>query len=306
PNDPQFTSIGSGTPIFLGGANGIIVGEGTQSSPGAGFGTLMTSGNLKDMSSDFIRAATMTGYGVTMYVGVGVPIPVLNETIVRNTAVRDEDLITEIVDYGTPFRNRPAIRTVSYAELKSGFVEIDGEEIRTSPLSSYRKAREVANELKARIEKGTFLMGAATRPIDNKKVNKPMAEKGYMVHVADLMVRKFVTITGEETVKEAAKRLLTGETNHLPVIDKQNRLIGIVTTYDVSRAFAMDAQDSTVADIMVKNVFTITPDAPIDLAAHSLQQNNIGALVVIDNDHHVKGMLNSYDLGDLVVRRGKI
>ncbi|HJJ36778.1 MAG TPA: homocysteine biosynthesis protein [Methanocorpusculum sp.] len=306
PNDPHFAVIGSGTPIFLGGANGIIVGEGTQSSPGVGYGTLMTSGNMKDMSPDFIRAATMTGYGVTMYVGVGVPIPVLNEDIVRNTAVRDEDLMTDIVDYGTPFRNRPTIRTVSYAELKSGSVEIDGEEIRTSPLSSYRKAREVANELKARIEKGTFLMGAATRPIDSRKINKPMAEKGYMVHVNDLMVRKFVTITGEETVKEAAKRLLTGETNHLPVIDAQNRLIGIVTTYDVSRAFAIDAQDSMVSDIMVKNVFTITPDAPIDLAAHSLQQNNIGALVVVDAERHVKGLLNSYDLGDLVVRRGKI
>ncbi len=306
PNDPHFDIIGSGTPIFLGGANGIVIGEGTQSSPGAGFGTLMTTGNLKDMSPDYIRAATMTGYGVTMYVGVGVPIPVLNEEIVKHTAVRDDDLVTEIVDYGTPFRNRPVIRKVTYAELKSGSVEIDGEEIRTSPLSSYRKAREIANELRARIEKGTFLMAAATRPIDNKKVNKPMAEKRYMVHVTDLMVRKFVTITGGETVKEAAKCLYHGETNHLPVVDAENRLIGIVTTYDVSKAFAMDAQDSKVSDIMVKNVFTVSPDSPIDLAAHSLQQNNIGALVVVDANCHVLGMLNSYDLGDLMVRRGKI
>ncbi|HJK16117.1 MAG TPA: homocysteine biosynthesis protein, partial [Methanocorpusculum sp.] len=91
PNDPTFSVIGSGTPIFLGGANGTIIGEGTQHSPGAGFGTLMTTGDMKEMSTDYIRAATMTGYGVTMYVGVGVPIPLLNEEIVKHTAVRDED-----------------------------------------------------------------------------------------------------------------------------------------------------------------------------------------------------------------------
>lgn len=302
-NDPHFDVIGSGTPIFLGGANGIVIGEGTQSSPGTGFSTLMTCGNLKDMSPDFIRAATMTGYGVTMYVGVGVPIPLLNEEIVRHTAVRDEDLVTEIVDYGTPVRNRPVIRKVTYAELKSGSVEINGEEVRTAPLSSYKKAREVAGELKKRIEGGGFLMAKATHPIDNTKCNKPMAEKGETVHVSDVMVKSFVTVTGDQTVKEAAKLLLKGDTNHLPVIDKENRLSGIVTTYDISKAFANDVQEATVSEIMVQKVYTTTPDVPIDVAASMLQQNNIGALVVIDANRHVLGLLHSYDLGERVVRR---
>jgi len=299
PNDPTFSVIGSGTPIFLGGANGIIVGEGTQSSPGKGFGTLMTAGNMKDMSTDYIRAATMTGYGVTMYVGVGVPIPLLNEDIVKHTAVRDEDLKTEIADYGTGCRNRPVIREVTYAELKSGFVEIDGEEIRTSPLSSYKKARDIAGELKKRIESGIFTMAAATRPIDATKINKPMAEKGETTHVSEIMITQFVTITENESVKEAAKRLLSGDTNHLPVIDEENHLKGIVTTYDISKAFANDDHNQKVAEIMVKRVVTTTPETPIDLAARKLQQNNIGALVVTDNNHHVIGILNSYDLADI-------
>ncbi len=303
PNDPTFSVIGAGTPIFLGGANGTVVGEGTQHSPGAGFGTLMTTGDMKEMSPDYIRAATMTGYGVTMYVGVGVPIPLLNEDIVRHTAVRDEDLVTSIVDYGTPFRDRPTIRKVTYAELKSGSVEIDGEEIRTSPLSSYRKAREVANELKARIEAGTFTMAAATRPINAVKVNKPMAEHGSTRRVSEMMVATFVTITGNESVKEAANRLLKGNTNHLPVIDAENRLIGIVTTFDISKAFARDEEDQTVAEIMTRNVITVLPDEPVDLAARKLQVNNIGALVVVDATKKVLGLLNSYDLGDLVGER---
>ena len=82
---------------------------------------------MEEMSTDYIRAATMTGYGVTMYVGVGVPIPLLNEENVKHTAVRDEDLVTSIVDYGTPVRDRPVVRDVTYAELQSGSVDIDGE-----------------------------------------------------------------------------------------------------------------------------------------------------------------------------------
>jgi len=303
PNDPTFSVIGSGTPIFLGGANGTVVGEGTQHSPSAGFGTLMTTGDMKEMSTDYIRAATMTGYGVTMYVGVGVPIPLLNEEIVKHTAVRDENLVTSIVDYGTPFRDRPVVREVTYAELKSGSVEIDGEEIRTSPLSSYKKAREVAGELKGRIDAGTFTMALATRPISATKRNKPMAEHGVIRRVSEMMVRTFVTITGEESVKEAANRLLKGDTNHLPVIDAEDRLIGIVTTFDISKAFALNEEDQTVSEIMIRSVITALPDDPVDLAARRLQQNNIGALVVTDTAKKVIGLLNSYDLGDLVGER---
>lgn len=299
-NDPGFKIIGSGTPIFLAGANGIVIGEGTQSSPAKGFGTLMTCGNMKDMSCDYLRAATMTGYGVTMYVGVGVPIPLINEDIVKNTAIRDEDIITEIVDYGTPCRDRPVIREVSYAELKSGKVEISGEEIRTSPLSSYRKAREVAEELTRRIESGMFTVALPTRPIDGTKVNGVMAEKGTTVLVSELMERKVPTITSKGSVKEAARTLLKGQTNHLPVIDVENHLCGIVTTYDVSKAFANDEQDKCVSDIMTKKVITASPDMPIDIAARTLQKNNIGALVVVDTNNRILGLLHSYALGDLV------
>ncbi len=114
----------------------MVVGEGTQHSPAGGYGTLMVTGNLKEMSQEYMRAATMTGYGVTLYVGLGVPLPVLDLEVVRATAVRDEDISVDIMDYGVPSRNRPSIRKVTYAELRSGSVEINGEEVRTSSLSS--------------------------------------------------------------------------------------------------------------------------------------------------------------------------
>lgn len=130
-----------------------------------------------------------------------------------------------------------------------------------------------------------------------------MAEHGVVRRVSEMMVGTFVTITGEESVKEAANRLLKGNTNHLPVIDAENRLIGIVTTFDISKAFARGEEDQKVSEIMTRSVITALPDEPVDLAARRLQQNNIGALVVIDTAKKVLGMLNSYDLGDLVGER---
>src|SRR5208337_3046876 len=138
-NDPEFRLIGSGVPIFLCGAQGMVIGEGTQHSPGGGFGTLMVTGNLKEMSSDYLRAATMTGYGVTLYVGLGVPLPVLDIDVVRSTAICDEDISVDLLDYGVPSRARPQVRSVTYAELRSGSVEVNGEQVRTSSLSSFRR-----------------------------------------------------------------------------------------------------------------------------------------------------------------------
>ena len=173
-NDPKFRLIGSGVPIFLCGAPGMVIGEGTQHSPTGGFGTLMVTGDMKKMAPDYLAAATMFGYGVTLYVGLGIPLPVLDLDVVRATAVRDEDISVDIIDYGVPSRTRPLIRKVTYAELRSGSVEVNGEMVRTSSLSSYRRARAVAQELADWVRKGSMTLALPTRSIDTTRVAKPM------------------------------------------------------------------------------------------------------------------------------------
>ena len=100
------------------------------------------------------------GYGVTLTVGVGIPIPILNEEICRFTAVKDEDLTAPIVDYSEAYPNviSGTLGEVNYAQLKSGSIRVDHSEVPTAPLSSYAKAREIAGILKDWIEKGDFLL----------------------------------------------------------------------------------------------------------------------------------------------------
>ena len=298
-NDPKLRLIGSGVPIFLCGAQGMVIGEGTQHSPGGGFGTLMVTGNLKEMSSEYLRAATMTGYGVTLYVGLGVPLPVLDIDVVRATAVRDKDISVDLIDYGVPSRNRPLIRSVTYEELRSGSVEINGEQVRTSSLSSYRRARQVAGELKDWIGKGAMQLALPTRPIDSTKKVHPMHETKKGPRVMDIMDRQVVSVGESEEIRAAAQKLLKGETNHLPVIGKDGILVGIVTTFDVSKAVANPGKASIVGDIMKKKVVTTTTDEAVDIAVRKLEQNNISALPVVDKDRHVIGMLTAINLGKL-------
>jgi uncharacterized protein (DUF39 family) len=169
-NDPYFLTLGVGTRIFLGGARGYIIGPGTQHNPNAKRdkngvpltpgGTLMTTGNLKEMEPKWVAGVSMLGYGCSLAVGVGVPIPILNEEMARFTGVSDEEIHTQIIDYGVdyPKGEGTSLGQVSYAELKSGTILFKGQEIPTVPLSSYVRALEIARILKGWIEKGEFLL----------------------------------------------------------------------------------------------------------------------------------------------------
>jgi uncharacterized protein (DUF39 family) len=169
-NDPYYRTIGLGTRIFLGGAKGHVIGPGTQHNPNAKrdknglpltpAGTLMVMGNLKDMDPRWVVGVSLLGYGCSLAVGLGIPIPILNAKMARFTAVSDEDIHTQIIDYGNDYPNGTAtsLGRVNYAELKSGEIKFNGHEIHSVPLTSYVRSLEIANILKGWIEKGAFLL----------------------------------------------------------------------------------------------------------------------------------------------------
>jgi uncharacterized protein (DUF39 family) len=157
-NDPEFRTIGIGTRVFLGGAKGHVIGSGTQHDPDNSFGTLMVSGNLKEMDTRYVRGAVFRGYGISMYVGIGIPIPILNEEIATATGISDAGITTNILDYGVS--GHPTVQEVTYEDLKSGIVDINGKEVRTSPLSSFHIARTIADELKGWIRDGEFFVSS--------------------------------------------------------------------------------------------------------------------------------------------------
>jgi len=301
-NDPDFEYIGVGTRIFLCGSQGYIIGSGTQHLPQEGFANLMLKGDLKEMGNDYLRAATFQDYGPSLYVGVGVPIPVLNENIARKTAVRDKDIVTEIHDYGVPRRSRPEIRSVTYEELYSGFVDINGKEVKASSLSSRHVARQIAGALKDQILRGEFFLSASVEPLASVGRCDPMKQTKEFPLVGDVMSYNVMTVHEDIRIDEAAQIIVGGPVDHLPVVSEDEKLMGIVTAWDISKAVA-SGNVSRVSGIMTRKVFVVSPDEPLELAARKLDHHTISALPVVDKDDHVIGMISSDDLSRLFSKR---
>ncbi len=191
-NDPFYKTIGVGTRIFLGGGVGYVVGNGTQHNPGVKRtekgvpkmtgGTLSVTGDLKLMNPKWLRGTSFTGYGVTLTVGIGVPIPILDEEILQYTMVRDEEIWAQVVDYSEAYPQfiPGSLGEVNYKQLKSGKINVQGKEVPTAGLSSYLKAREIAQILKEWIETGKFFL---TKPVElipsveSGVVFKPLKER---------------------------------------------------------------------------------------------------------------------------------
>lgn len=183
-NDPYYRTIGIGTRIFLGGAQGYIIWEGTQFNPGvprtpAGVpkraaGSIAVIGDLKQMSSDFLRGLTFTRYGTSLGLGIGVPIPILDEEMAKACAVTNDQILTAVFDYSQPTRSRTVVKEVNYAELRSGEIEIKGKGVPTSSLSSLVKARQITELLKNQILKGEFTIEKPIQNFPMDRVFKPL------------------------------------------------------------------------------------------------------------------------------------
>ncbi len=165
-NDPDLRTIGIGTRIFLGGTQGYVSWNGTQFNTGVeknqygipikNAATIAVIGDLKKMSSEYIKAAYFEKYGVSLFVGIGIPIPVLDEEIAARVSVSNRQIETSIFDYGSA--GKPQLGITNYEELQSGSIRLNGKKIRTAPLSSIKKARQIARVLKEQISSGEFLI----------------------------------------------------------------------------------------------------------------------------------------------------
>jgi len=178
-NDPDLRVVGIGSRIFLGGGVGYVAWEGTQHfplqkrlpnhTPIGPAATLALIGDAKQMDPRWVRGCYFKSYGPSLMLGIGVPLPVLDEEVVLRCSVRDEDLVAPVVDFAIPRRVRPTFGQVSYAQLKSGRIMIDGKRVRVAPLASIYLSRQVAQELKQWIEAGEFTLTEPVAPLPSDR-----------------------------------------------------------------------------------------------------------------------------------------
>ena len=302
-NDPYFETIGIGTKIFLCGGEGYIMSAGTQHSteserfngiPKDSAGTLMVQGDMKQMDSKYVKGVIMHNYGPTIFNGIGVPIPILNEDIAKRTAVSDEDIVCKIYDYGVSRRNKPVLSETNYKELRSGKIEINGKEILTSSLSSYKKAKEIAIELKNRIENKEFLLTKPIKLLPNKGYSPKTLNTKPVTLARDFVNKDIIKINDNTKLSIVAKKLLNHEINHLPVVNDKNKLMGIVTSWDIAKAVAKDEKD--LCNVMTRKVISVKESDTIEDVVRLLDVNHISGVPIINDKNEVTGMITAEDI----------
>jgi len=176
-NDPYYDTLGVGSAVWLAGAPGHVYAEGTQHAgvcerteagvPTEGAGTLALTADMKQMRPEFVRGVSLRGYGVSLALGVGVPIPILSADVLQRTCVRDRDIFAPVVDYGSdyPQKTGRVLCHVSYEQLRRGEIEVDGRNVPVGSLSSYYKAVEVAHLLADEIKRGDFPLSRPIAPL---------------------------------------------------------------------------------------------------------------------------------------------
>jgi uncharacterized protein (DUF39 family) len=185
-NDPYLRTIGIGTRVFLGGAQGFVSWRGTQYNtekprsergiPESNAATLMLTADVKEMSADFLRAAYFEKYGVTIYLGVGIPIPVLDEDLAASVSICNRDIPALVCDYGLD--GHPPIVRTNYEVLRSGTIEIEGRKVKTAPLSSLARARAIAALLKVRVSSGAFPLAPPVQSLPARSSQFGLFERG--------------------------------------------------------------------------------------------------------------------------------
>lgn len=178
-NDPELKTVGIGSKIWLGGGVGYIAWEGTQhfprqkrlpnKTPIGPAATVALIGDAKQMHPQWVRGCYFQNYGSSLMLGVGVPIPVLSQEVIQACTVQDRDIVAPVIDFSIPRRVRPSFGLVSYAQLKSGKITLDGKKVRVAPLASVAFSRQVAEELKQAITTSEFTLSEPVTPLPSDR-----------------------------------------------------------------------------------------------------------------------------------------
>jgi CBS domain-containing protein len=215
----------------------------------------------------------------------------------------DSEILTQIKDYSVSSRDRPNLSLVDYARLKSGTVEVKGRSVPSSPLSSFKVAKEVAEELKKWIEKGSFLLSRPVELVADRREYKPMRAGTLRLRVKDVMAVRVAVARPGLTVRAAASLMQERGVDHLPVVDEAGKLTGIVTSWDISKAVALGSDD--LQSVTTKEVISFREEDAIDEVADRLLAHGISGGPVVDGTSKVVGLVTLSDITKPSVRRRK-
>ena len=135
-----------------------------------------------------------------------------------------------------------------------------------------------------------------------------LLEKGQLNHilskfladniVEDIMMEKIATIRENANIEDAAKLMVDKHVTHIPVVTDDYKLIGIVTSWDLSKSIATG--DNQLKSIMTKTVKYCNAHESIEDVARKMRKFDISCLPVVDEDMKVLGLITTDQISNLL------
>lgn len=111
-----------------------------------------------------------------------------------------------------------------------------------------------------------------------------------------LMIQNPITISVHTSISEAIELMKINSIRHLPVVSKDDTLLGFITLSDLKQGLIPSMlADLNLRDLMIKNPITVSPDDDIETAAQLIYHHKIGGLPVV-NDGRLTGIITATDI----------
>ena len=128
------------------------------------------------------------------------------------------------------------------------------------------------------------------------------------MYVKDLMIKQTYVLTEEDDIYLAAKFMKEEKIKSLPVVNKENKLVGLVTLREIVDglirlskneivpALKKELNDKLIVNIMIKEVKALTPNTPLKGAIEMMLVNKYNIVPVVDNDRKLLGILTEQEI----------
>jgi uncharacterized protein (DUF39 family) len=181
---PGLALLGPGSPVLVAGGIGWVLGAGSAHQPSPrrqAEGHALTPGataavavDLHGLERRWLRPCFFPGHGCALLVAIAAPVPLLDLEVARRAAAGPDQLEAPVLDLAIPRRVKPALGSVSYAELAGGRIRVQGRELRCAPAHSPRLAAEISAELVSRLERNRFPIRLPLLPLAGQPTLLPL------------------------------------------------------------------------------------------------------------------------------------
>ena len=213
------------------------------------------------------------------------------ETFVKRFDANSYLFITKAVDLFDLSVNDSLIDGLKEVECKTEVISVDSDWLYPTEQSTELVTALNVNNVEVSFSEIKSNYGHDAFLLERGQLNHILSKFLSSSTVEDLMMENIATIKADADVQDAAKLMLDKHVTHIPVVTDENKLIGIVTSWDLSKSIATNSNQ--LIDIMTTTVKYCHADDTIEEIARQMRKFDISCLPVVDEDMAVLGLITT-------------